>query len=105
MKTSRTLPARAPWLCALLCASIGVCHAGVGGNTYTGNGGVVVIEFKPDGRAYVATGPISTPCRYTENGKTVTLVCEGDKTVFKVDDDGALIGPEGGLLGRLTLKK
>ena len=80
------------------------CGGKVEGNTYAGNGGVVQIEFKSGGKAYVSTGPVSTPCTYTESGKTVTLVCEGDKTVFTVDDD-ALNGPPGGMLGRLTKKK
>ena len=81
------------------------CGSNVSGNTYTGNGGVVQIEFKSGGKAFISTGPISTPCTYTESGKTVTLICEGDKTQFTVDDDGALIGPSGGFLGRLTKKK
>jgi hypothetical protein len=81
------------------------CGAKVEGNTYAGNGGIVQIEFKSGGKAYVSTGPVSTPCTYTESGKTVTLVCEGDKTVFTVDDDGSLNGPQGGMLGRLTKKK
>jgi hypothetical protein len=81
------------------------CGGKVEGNTYAGNAGVVQIEFKSGGKAYVSTGPVSTPCTYTESGKTVTLVCEGDKTVFAVDDDGALNGPPGGMLGRLTKKK
>jgi hypothetical protein len=81
------------------------CDGKVEGNTYAGNGGVVQIEFKSGGKAYVSTGPVSTPCTYTESGKTVTLICEGDKTVFTVDDDGALNGPQGGMLGRLTKKK
>jgi hypothetical protein len=81
------------------------CGGKVEGNIYTGNGGVVTVEFKSGGKAYVATGPVSTPCTYTESGKTVTLICEGDRTVFTVDDDGALIGPQGGMLGRLTKKK
>jgi hypothetical protein len=81
------------------------CGGAVEGNTYTGNGGIVQIEFKSGGKAFVSTGPVSTPCTYTESGKTVTLVCEGDKTVFTVDDDGALLGPKGGFLARLTKKK
>jgi hypothetical protein len=81
------------------------CGGKVEGNTYSGNGGVVQVEFKSGGKAYVSTGPVSTPCTYTESGKTVTLVCEGDKTVFTVDDDGALNGPPGGMLGRLEKKK
>jgi len=81
------------------------CGGSVSGNTYSGNGGVVQVEFKSGGKAFVSTGPISTPCTYTESGKTVTLVCEGDKTQFTVDDDGALIAPSGCFLGRLTKKK
>ncbi|MBZ5524947.1 MAG: hypothetical protein LAP21_22175 [Acidobacteriia bacterium] len=88
----------------MLIATVG-CSGKVAGNTYEGNGGVVRIEFKSDGKAYVSTGPVTTPCSYTESGKTVTLICEGDKTVFTVDDDGALNGPQGGFLGRLTKKK
>jgi hypothetical protein len=81
------------------------CGSKVAGNTYTGNGGVVQIEFKSDGKAYVSTGPVTTPCTYTESGKSITLTCEDDKTQFTVDDDGALLGPRGGFLGRLTKKK
>jgi hypothetical protein len=81
------------------------CGGKVEGNTYAGNGGVVQIEFKSGGKAFVSTGPVTTSCTYAESGKTVTLVCEGDKTVFTVDDDGALNGPPGGMLGRLTKKK
>ena len=81
------------------------CGSSVEGNTYTGNGGVVVVEFKSGGKAFVSTGPVSTPCTYTASGKTVVLTCEGDKTTFTVDDDGALIGPPNGMLGRLTKKK
>jgi hypothetical protein len=81
------------------------CGSKVEGNTYAGNGGIVSVEFKSGGKAFVATGPVSTPCTYTESGKTVTLICERDKTVFTVDDDGALIGPPDGFLGRLTKKK
>jgi hypothetical protein len=88
----------------LLGATIG-CGGKVEGNTYTGNGGIVQIEFKPGGKAYVSTGPVSTSCTYTESGRTVTLVCERDKTVFTVEDDGALSGPPDGLLTRLTKKK
>jgi hypothetical protein len=81
------------------------CGSSVEGSTYTGNGGVVVVEFKSGGKAFVSTGPVSTPCTYTASGKTVVLTCEGDKTTFTVDDDGALIGPPNGMLGRLTKKK
>ena len=78
---------------------------GVQGNTYEDNGGVVKIEFKSGGKAFVAAGPTSTACTYTESGKTVTLICEGDKTVFTVEDDGALAGPPNGFMARMTKKK
>jgi hypothetical protein len=33
------------------------------------------------------------------------LTCEGEKTDFTIDDDGALIGPPDGMLARLTKEK
>ena len=81
------------------------CGGQVAGNTYEDNGGVVKVEFKSGGKAYVSTGPVTNTCTYTESGKSVTLVCEGDKSVFTVDDDGALNGPPGGFLSRLTKMK
>ena len=72
------------------------------GHTYTGNGGIVKIEFKSGGKAFVSTGPVTTTCTYSESDKTVTLTCEGDKTEFTIDDDGALIGPPDAMLARLT---
>src|SRR5690349_13202749 len=88
---------------AALCAAIG-CSGKVEGNTYEDNGGVVKVEFKSGGKAYVSTGPVTNTCTYSEEGKSVTLVCEGDKTVFTVEED-ALNGPPGGFLSRLTKKK
>ena len=93
---------------ALLAAAamfLTACGASVSGNTYQDNGGVVQIEFRSGGKAYVSTGPISQPRTYTQDGNKVTLICERDKTVFTVDDDGALNGPPGGFLGRLNKKK
>ncbi len=81
------------------------CGGKVQGNIYEDNGGVVRIEFKSGGKAYVSTGPVTNSCTYAESGKTLTLTCEGDKTAFTVDDDGALNGPPGGFLTRLTKKK
>lgn len=96
---------------AVALAVIGVLGVGIGcgskvdGNTYEGNGGVVKIEFKSGGKAYLSAGPATTTCTYTESGKTVTMVCVGDTTVFTVEDDGALSGPPDGMLTRLTKKK
>jgi len=66
------------------------CGGKVQGNTYQGNGGVVKIEFKSGGKAYLSAGPATATCTYSENGKKVNMICEGDKTVFTVEDDGAL---------------
>lgn len=90
-----------------LVAILGVCTTSCGGakaegHTYTGNGGVVKVEFKSDGKAFLSTGPVTTTCTYSESSKTVTLECEGDKTDFAIDNDGALIGPPEGMLARLT---
>jgi hypothetical protein len=89
---------------AMLAAATG-CSKTIEGNTYEDNGGVVKVEFKSGGKAYVSTGPATNTCSYTESGKTITLTCDGDKTEFTVDDDGALNGPPGGFLSRLTKKK
>jgi hypothetical protein len=90
---------------AFCCIGVTACGADVAGSTYSGNGGVVRVEFKSGGKAYVSTGPVTTTCSYTEGGGKVTLICEGDKTVFTVDGNDALNGPEGGFLGRLTKQK
>jgi hypothetical protein len=81
------------------------CGNKVEGNTYEDNGGVVKIEFKSGDKAYVSTGPVTNTCSYAESGKTVNLTCNGDRTAFTVDEDGALNGPPGGFLTRLTKKK
>ena len=101
--TSRTLIA---WPVALI-AIVSVCTtacsgANAEGHTYSGNGGIVKIEFKSDGKAFVSTGPITTACTYSESNKSISLDCEGDNTEFTIDQDGALIGPPGGMLARLT---
>lgn len=80
------------------------CGSKIEGSTYEGNGGVIRIEFKSGGKAYLSAGPATTTCAYSESGKKVTLICEGDTTVFTLEDD-ALNGPPDGLLTRLTKKK
>lgn len=82
------------------------CAGGVKGNTYVDNGNVVQIEFKSDGKAYMSMGPMTNTCTYTESGKNVAVNCgPGQTLAFTVDDDGALNGPPGGMVSRLTKKK
>jgi hypothetical protein len=93
-------------LMAAACTGKAGSSINVQGHTYHGNGDVVSIEFKSGGKAFVSTGPVSTPCNYSQSGSNVTLICENDRTNFTVDaDDGALIGPPDGMLGRLTRKQ
>ena len=86
----------------LSCMFLHGCGSRVSGHTYHNNGGVVQVEFKSGGKAYVSAGPKNGVCDYSESGKTVTLVCDGDTTSFSVQDDGALVGPEKSLMARLT---
>jgi hypothetical protein len=96
---------------ALLALAVGTLSVamgcgGVKGNTYVDNGNVVQIEFKSDGKAYMSMGPMTNTCTYTEKGKNVTLNCgPGETLAFTVDSDGALNGPPGGMVSRLTQKK
>ena len=53
-------------------AAVAVCATACGGktaegNTYADNGGVVKIEFKSDGKAYVSTGPVTTTVQLLGN--------------------------------------
>lgn len=87
---------------ALLCALLGACGSGVRGHVYHNNGGVVQIEFKSGGTAFLSDGPAVYTCHYVESENTVSLVCNGDRTVFRVQEDGALVGPAEGEMARLT---
>ena len=76
---------------------------GIEGSTYADNGGIMKIEFKPEGKAYLYAGPTSTTCSYTQSGETITLLCEGDTFAFTLDEDGSAInGPPDGLVARMT---
>lgn len=95
-------PSIACGVTALYCMFLSACGSHVSGHTYHDNGGVVQVEFKSGGKAYIAAGPTSHACTYSESGKTVNLDCDGDTTSFTVQDDGALAGPPDGLMARLT---
>jgi hypothetical protein len=85
-----------------VCMTLTACGNKVSGHTYHDNGGVVTVEFKSDGKAFVSTGPVTQTCSYAEAGKTINLLCERDETQFTLEDDGALTGPQDGMLARLT---
>jgi hypothetical protein len=77
---------------------------GLSGSTYQSEGGVVQIEFQSGGKAVTSMGPLKMNCTYVEEGSTVAVTCEGDKTIFTIKGD-QLIPPNGGLIGPLTKKK
>jgi len=92
------------WLIfALGCMTISGCQtSSVKGRTFHDNGGVVKVEFKSGGKAFVSAGPMTNTCSYSEAAKKINLICDGDTTVFSVEDDGALSGPPSGMMARLT---
>jgi hypothetical protein len=90
---------------ALFCLFAAACGNNVSGHTYAGNGAVVKIEFQSGGKAFASMGPVTSQCTYTQDGKKVTLICEGDTTVLTIDNDGALNGPPEGMLAHLTKTK
>jgi hypothetical protein len=81
------------------------CGGTVNGSTYQNANGMVQVEFKSGGKAFTSLNGMTNACTYTQESKTITLECEGDKTVFTVNDDGSLSGPPSGFLARLTKKR
>jgi hypothetical protein len=90
---------------ALLCLGAAGCGNNVKGHTYAGPGGSVQVSFQSDGKAYASLGPMTSTCTYTQSGKNVTLICEGDTEQLTVQSDGSLNGPPDGMLAHLTKTK
>lgn len=90
---------------ALLCLGAAACGSGVSGHTYAGNGDLVKIEFQSGGKAFASMGPMTSTCTYTQSGKTISLICEGDTEQLTMASDGSLSGPPDGMLAHLTKVK
>jgi len=84
---------------------LAACGGTVNGSTYQNANGMVQVEFKSGGKAFTSLNGMTNACTYKQDGKSITLECEGDKTVFTVNDDESLTGPPSGFLARLTKKK
>ena len=79
------------------------CGKSVSGSTYAGANGALKIEFQSGGKAIVTIAGQPGDCTYAEQGKQVTVTCEGQPIVFTQNDDGSLSAPAGGMLtGTLT---
>jgi len=90
---------------ALVCVCAAGCGSGVSGHTYAGNGQMVKIEFQSGGKAFTSFGPMTSACTYSQSGKKISLICDGDATDLTMADDGSLAGPPDGMLARLTKVK
>ena len=90
---------------SIWCLLLDACGSKVRGHTYVNNGGVVQVEFKSSGKAYVSAGLVNRACNYSESDKTVSLICGSETTNFTIQDDGVLLGPPEGLMARLTPMK
>ncbi len=75
----------------------------VAGSTYAGANGAIKIEFQSGGKAAVTIAGQAADCTYDEQGKSITITCQGQPAVFTQNDDGTLSGPDNGMLaGKLT---
>ena len=88
-----------------MCFGAAACGSGVKGHTYAGPNGMVQIAFQTDGKAFASMGPMTSTCSYTQNGKNITLICEGDTEQLTLASDGSLSGPPDGMLAHLTKTK
>jgi hypothetical protein len=85
------------------------CGASAGADTtvvgvYANAAGHASIEFRAEGRAHFSLHGVGGQCSYNQQERTVHLTCDGETTQFKVEDDGALMGPPDSFLTRLTKK-
>jgi hypothetical protein len=90
---------------AVACLTLAGCGGGVDGTTYQNANGMILVEFKSGGKAFTSLNGMTATCTYKQDSNKITMECEGDKTVFTLNDDGSLSGPPNGFLARLTKKK
>jgi hypothetical protein len=93
-------------LISLLAIAAVTLAAGCGGvtGTYSDPTGGVSVELKSGGAATFTFAGQSSPCTYTTSGKQVSLTCQGQTTVFTIQDDGSLAGPPGSIMPPLKKK-
>jgi hypothetical protein len=81
---------------------LGGCGAGLSG-TYTNPTGLVTLDLRSGGKASLTMMGENEQCTYAADGKSLTLTCGGNKTVWGIHDDGSLTGP--GIVGTLAKRK
>jgi hypothetical protein len=71
--------------------------------TYTNANGLAMVELRSGGKATTSMMGESRECTYALNDQTIHLNCSGDKSDFRLNEDGSLTGP--GFIGVLTKSK
>lgn len=94
--------AAAVFVLSTLVLGLAACGSSLTG-TYTNASGLVMVELRSGGQATVTEMGQTNECTYDVADKDVTLTCAGDKSVFRRNGDGSLIGP--GFVGVLTKGK
>ena len=94
------------WIAAMAmvcgCLLLPGCSCDSVPGTYTDSEGVVTVELKSDGKAYVSLGELGTNAgEWEQDGDRIIVKIGDDSTVLTRNDDGSLNG--GIMLG--TLKK
>lgn len=86
---------------AALCLFTAGCGSVKG--TYSSANGLAMVELRSGGKATTSLMGQQADCTYDVSGKAITLDCMGDKSLFRLNDDGSLTGP--GFMGVLTKSK
>jgi hypothetical protein len=86
----------------LFLVALGACSSGVKG-TYTNTGGMVMLELAGGNKATFSLGGDTRECTYSADDKAVTLTCGRDRTSFRINADGTLMGP--GFIGVMKKSK
>jgi hypothetical protein len=91
-------------LAAIVCLSgiVPACSSGVQG-TYTNPTGLAMLEVRSGGKATLTMFGQTRDCTSAVDGKKLNLECGGDRTSFRINDDGSLTGP--GFMGVLKKSK
>jgi len=71
--------------------------------TYTNANGLAMVELRSGGKATTSLMGESHECTYAVDGQAIHLNCNGDKSDFRLNEDGSLTGP--GFIGVLTKSK
>ncbi len=71
--------------------------------TYTNANGLAMVELRSGGKATTSLMGESHECTYAVDDQTIHLNCKGDKSDFRLNEDGSLTGP--GFIGVLTKSK